>query len=754
MLGVHQAFGWAFAERSAAYLDFLSRLDDSQRFGLAWRVAAAACVACLPAIAMFRKYMRPRDGLVHLRGPRRHSGKEAAKLLKAALAKRVARRPDHEIAPGIAYPSDLWCCGVFIVAKPGAGKSTVIYPMAQKAIEAGDQALMFDMKGEFTAAFEGAGILGPWDARSLFWDIAKDMRNKGDMRRFAAKMIPSGHDPMWAAAARQVLVGFLMMLKAEMGDGWGWSDVARLMSTPMANLLPIMERHNKEAVRAVERASVTTAGIMINLAAFCSTIFDLADAWGGLPPERGISFVEWTMGRSPHRQIILQGHGSYEELTKGYVACAIEVVSGLIASVEMDDDPGWKMWFFCDEAARMGAAPLDKLCATGRSRNFRSVIATQDPVQLEEVHGAGAVRSLLSMCGTIVVGQLSSGDTAEAMAKSFGSREVERANVSTSRGAGGERSSSLSWAREEIALYRADELSSRLGLSEDGKSVRLAVLTGGQAYELDFPIRERAKLRPAHVPAQWTLGVDVGMGPRDADVAAAGGGAEGSGEPRPASGVAPPVPKGPTAAAAGSGPEVGGEMLRWLESSGALDGIGKGEGSAAGKSAARAMDALSVAAKPSGSGYADGGSVSSIGEARSRKPQPKQDGLFRLDRLPAPTHSDIERLARESLGPRRHGDFPAIQLFPNGDVEFKKLGSAKPAPDESKSRKAASAGSAGAPRRRIAAEMERLKKRAEPAGPAAPMKADNGRPRRRAMATFASLVFRSVVALSGDPIGG
>jgi hypothetical protein len=322
----------------------------------------------------------------------------------------------------------------------------------------------------------------------------------------------------------------------------------------------------------------------------------------------------------------------------------------------------------------------------------------------------------------------------------------------------------------------------------------MIVFTGGQAYELDFPIRARAKRRPAHVPAKWTLGVDVGMGPRDADVAAAGGGADGSGALRPMSGVAPPVPKGPKAAAAGSGPEVGGEMLRWLESSGALDGIGKGKGSAAGESAAQEMDALPDAAKPSGFGYADAGNVSSIGEARSRKPQPKRDGPFRLDKFPSPTPTDIERLARESLGPRRHGEFPVVQLFPNGDVEFKKMRSAKSAPAESKSRRAAraepkieknpaedSAGEMGArgvaapcglrvdsaldgdaarlsaemsrsaarvPRRRIAAEMANARKRANLFGAAVPRPADAGRSRRRAMATFASLVFRSVVALS------
>jgi hypothetical protein len=178
------------------------------------------------------------------------------------------------------------------------------------------------------------------------------------------------------------------------------------MALPQASLLPIMQKFHPEAVRAVERASVTTQGILINLASFCSSIFDLAEAWGAAPMERRVSFVEWTLGGSAQPQIILQGHGSYTELSKSYVRGIIEVVAAIVASVEMEDDPKRKLWIIADEFPQMGKVPIRPLFEVGRSRGVRCVVACQDLAQLEEVHGERMVKAMVSMSGTLLIGQI------------------------------------------------------------------------------------------------------------------------------------------------------------------------------------------------------------------------------------------------------------------------------------------------------------------------------------------------------------
>ncbi|MGC4077724.1 MAG: type IV secretion system DNA-binding domain-containing protein [Rubrivivax sp.] len=205
--------------------------------------------------------------------------------------------------------------------------------------------------------------------------------------------------------------------------------------------------------------------------------------------------------------MILQGHGAYPELTKGYVEGIVGVVSALVNSVEMDDDPERKLWFIADELGQMGKIPIRPLFEVGRSRGVRCVVACQDLAQLEEIHGTQMVKALVSMSGSILVGQMMQGDTAEQMSKALGAREVERANLSSSyAGAGGSsnKSTTLSFARDEMSTYKPAELALRLGKTPDGAGVKLVLFTEGNAYELFWPMFAMGTARNAHVPAKWT----------------------------------------------------------------------------------------------------------------------------------------------------------------------------------------------------------------------------------------------------------
>lgn len=501
---MHQAFVPAFPDAARDYASGLARLDPASKFALRWRACAAAVAACLPAALLAPRMLRPRDGLTVLRGPTRLEGEAAKIALSEMLAKRAAARPDHDVAPGVPYPADMWTRHMLIVAGTGAGKSTALKPLIDKVIAANERALIFDPKGEFTKGFGKPAILAPWDARSIAWDVARDMRNLGDMRRLAAAFVKEAQDPMWSNAARQLLVGFMVYLKATRRDDWGWKELDEIASAPQSHILPIMEEHHPEAVRAVERASVTTQGILINLASFMSPVRDLAQAWGSVPKSRWMSFVEWTHGRDKRRQIILQGHGAYPDLAKSVLEGVVGIVAAIVNSVEMDDDPRRKIWFIADESAQMGKVPMRPLFDVGRSRGVRCVIACQDLGQLEEIHGDKTVKAIVAMAGSILVGQMMPGETSEQLCKALGSREVERANVSASVGAGSGRSTTLSFSRDELALYKPSELASRLGLTADGRGVRMALCVAGNAYELFWPRFDMKNARPAHEPAPWT----------------------------------------------------------------------------------------------------------------------------------------------------------------------------------------------------------------------------------------------------------
>jgi type IV secretory pathway TraG/TraD family ATPase VirD4 len=508
---LHQISPHVYTADAKWYAELVASYSRPIKVGMALRLSLSLAAASLPAFWLARIHLKPSDAMMEIRGGHRFELGDGATELAVAMKTIKNAIPDFDFAPNIPYPSQIWSQHVLAVGGVGAGKSTFMRPLLQRIVKSGDRLLCFDPKGEFTAGFKTPIVMAPWDARSYAWDIAADMRNHGDMERFAAAVIKDSQDPMWSNAARGLLVGFLVYLQSARGTEWGWQDLADMLTLPEEDILPLMQRYYPEASRAVAAASVTTKGILINLDSFCRPIFHLARAWGQLPPERRISFVRWTKDpKIATRQIMLQGNGAYPELTRAYVEGIVSVIAGIVNSVELDDDPARKLWILADEFAQMGKIPIRPLFEVGRSRGVRCVVACQDFAQLEEVHGKEGTRALISMCGTLMVGRIGPGETAETLSKNLGTREVERSNVSTSYdGKAGSTSptTTLTYSRDSLALYVPAELAARLGDKPSLSGCVFAVAVQGKTYEILWPYFSMPKVRKAHVAAQWTLGV-------------------------------------------------------------------------------------------------------------------------------------------------------------------------------------------------------------------------------------------------------
>ncbi|QDD65581.1 DUF87 domain-containing protein [Herbaspirillum seropedicae] len=506
--GIHTVMPSVFANETTTYTEHLQHWHQSgQMFGIRVRLVLSFCVGVLPSLFLIPVFLIPQSNFLYLRGPRRFEGRKAVRLLRKQLKGENQHRPDHEIAPNIDFPGSRWTQHLLITGGVGVGKSNAIKPLVKQIIAANEQLILFDPKGDFTQTFKEAIVIAPWDARSWGWDIGKDMRSKADMRRFAAAMIKEAHEPMWSNAARQTVVGYMRYLQDHHRSAWGWKEFAMMFDTPAIQLYSIMQKHHPEAARIFEKLNVTTQGILITLTAHCAPIYDLAMAWEHVPQKRRISFVEWTL-KNPkrNRQVILQGNGSYPEMTEAFVPGILSVLSGLISGAEMKEGDGQKIWAVMDEAAEIGRAPIERIFSMGRSRNVRGVLACQNFSQLERHHGKEFVRSLLSMCGTVIVGRTGMGETADAIVRSIGSTEVERRNISISTSSDGKAETvSVSYSREEIPIYKASELSSRLGIGIKKNGVVMALISHGNVYELFWPFLNLAKRRQSHVPAPWML---------------------------------------------------------------------------------------------------------------------------------------------------------------------------------------------------------------------------------------------------------
>lgn len=456
---------------------------------------------------------KPTNGLIHTRGRQLLEDKGASGMANSYLKKQaIAVGFDLKIHPEITFTLEQFTKHLLIMGAIGGGKTTVIMYLLNQINTRGDKALIFDVKGDYTAKYPGAALIAPWDERGRPWLIAIDCNTRQDAREFAIQVIPDSKDPMWAQAARQVLVGMIVFLQKTKRKRWGWLDLKNLFAVTEEELIDMMRAHNPEALRAVESANQTTTGILINMMAGLSWITDLADAWGNPTKEQGgISFIEWLFDEeTADRQIILQGNGRFQQMMEGYVSAIISMLSARINSPEFSDSRTRKLWLILDEFPQIGKIKYQALIETGRSKGVRVVIGIQDINQVTKVYTKEDADALMSMVGTKIIAQIAPGETAKKVAELIGDREVERHNLSVS-GSGSGKSTTAMMNREQIRVVYDSELSSELGnRPEKGGVVALMINNDAPyVYMLTWPHDKTPNQRKSYVEAAWVAGAMV-----------------------------------------------------------------------------------------------------------------------------------------------------------------------------------------------------------------------------------------------------
>ncbi len=496
------------------WIEHTQALEPIMRLGLAGRVGLAAGLALGTALLVWRQATVPVDGYLHIRGRRLLEGKSALNAARAIAKAEIDGDKTCEdilIHPAVRLATQRVSRHGIIFGKVGGGKTTILIKVLAEILEKRHKALIFDIKGDYISKFwrEGgpAAILAPWDKRSLIWDIARDCRNRQDAARFATYLIKDSKDPMWSAAARQLLVGFLVHLQMTKGESWGWKDIADLLATPETELLAMMSEANPEAIRAVEQTGTTTTGILINLSAFLSVIYDLAEAWPEQIKGRMFSVREWIFDeQAKHRAVLLGGNKEFGPLMTAFGGALVAQAAAYVCSPRLSDSRSRRLYFVLDEFPQLGKVDIEPLVAVGRSKGARVWLGLQDFGQLKKLYGADEAQAIAAMVGTLICAGAAPGETAKFIADMAGSREVERSNLSTSiQGGMSAASTSHSWQRETIPVLTESQASG-LGPVPGTKEIRALLLNfGDDALILRWPFDNRATIANAVELADWTL---------------------------------------------------------------------------------------------------------------------------------------------------------------------------------------------------------------------------------------------------------
>ncbi len=311
--------------------------------------------------------------------------------------------------------------------------------------------LIYDGKREFVPYLIGMGvpaeliyILNPADARSVAWDIAKDINNRDDAVNIVHILIPEDKNhadhAFFVHAIRAIIVEVIMCLHSLNPGKWRLIDVLNALRTP--DLIRRVLRTTREGSELCSRyfgssaASETVGSIIASIdARFLSKYETIACWWARCG--RSISLSSWVNDKS----ILLLGFDANSDAVNLINQATFLRLSQLVCS--LPEDPfGKQEQTLCllDEKRFMGKlAGLPELMSFGRSKNAKVLLSLQDLDGLYDAYGEHKANEMLALCGNVGILKLMSPKTREWAAKLFGNYEAweDETTDGVSHGPGG-----------------------------------------------------------------------------------------------------------------------------------------------------------------------------------------------------------------------------------------------------------------------------------------------------------------------------
>lgn len=347
---------------------------------------------------------------------------------------------------GVPLPRESEPLHWLLAGSTGAGKTTAVGELLAGIRARGERCIVCDPNGGYLAAFaeDGDRLLNPFDARSERWSLFNELRRDFDAERLARSVVPDGQgeSAAWHGYAQGLLAELLRAL-VRTGDTsterlLHWSGVApaaelaRLLAgTPAAGLF------DPEAAKALASTRFVLATRLAPQRYLAPGAFSLR-TW--LETEAGSLFLTW--------------RADMQTALAPLVGTWVDVLANAVLSLPAD--PGRRLWLIVDELAALGPlASLEAALTLGRKHGLCVVAGLQSTAQLDRLYGPDAAVVLRSCFRNLLVLAIArtDPDTCEALSRSLGEREVQRAEASRSQGSQGtSRGASLATVQERLVL--------------------------------------------------------------------------------------------------------------------------------------------------------------------------------------------------------------------------------------------------------------------------------------------------------------
>lgn len=352
---------------------------------------------------------------------------------------------------GVEFDEDDLAPHYVATGMTGSGKTLTIRMLMRAVLAPGghglkSRAVIYDPKQDFLPLLVGMGVpessihvFHPFDARSIAWDIAKDVTDAAASRQFAEILAAEeDHSPQrfFINATIDVVSAVIDVFRTLRPGNWTLNDVVEATAS-LDHLRGVLSlnRGGRDVLQIYIESNTETGANVISSVRSKIARYETAARLSARAQKR-VSLTDWLREDQPH--IILLGTDDKNSATLDPINRAIFLRAAQLVCGRLDEYPEDRSWFFVDEARWAGKLEgLASLLIKGRSKGAHVVLGFQDILGMRAVYKEGVADELIGQCGNKAIMKLNSPETMAWASNCFQKYEEYTASFGSSSGAQG-----------------------------------------------------------------------------------------------------------------------------------------------------------------------------------------------------------------------------------------------------------------------------------------------------------------------------